>query len=201
MPRHHLKNAEVLVTMDANRREIAGGSVLVENNRILAVGTAAEIAPLLQPGDITIDLSGHVVMPGLVNTHHHMMQCLTRALPAAQDADLFGWLKALYPVWSNLTPEMAKTGALTAMAELILSGCTTSSDHHYLYTDGVRLDDDIEAAREIGLRFHAARGAMSIGESAGGLPPDHVIEREDFILKDTQRLIETFHDASPLAMT
>lgn len=201
MPRHHLKNAEVLVTMDADRREIAGGSVLVENNRILAVGTAEDIAPLLQPGDVTSDLSGHVVMPGLVNTHHHMMQCLTRALPAAQDADLFGWLKALYPVWSNLTPDMAKTGALTAMAELILSGCTTSSDHHYLYTDGVRLDDDIEAAREIGLRFHAARGAMSIGESAGGLPPDHVIEREDFILKDTQRLIETFHDAAPLAMT
>jgi 8-oxoguanine deaminase len=196
-----LRNADVLVTMDDQRHEIADGAVLIEDHVIVAVGTSAEILPLATQRTEILDMRGHVVMPGMVNTHHHMMQCLTRALPAAQDADLFGWLKALYPVWSNLTPEMARIGAKTAMAELILSGCTTSSDHHYLYTDGVRLDDDIQAAQEIGLRFHAARGAMSIGQSQGGLPPDHVVEREDHILRDTHRLIETFHDAHRYAMT
>jgi 8-oxoguanine deaminase len=196
-----LKNADILVTMDATRREIAGGSVLIADHMIIGIGTMPQIEHLLAGPYETIDMSGHAVMPGMVNTHHHMMQSLTRALPTAQNADLFGWLKALYPVWANLTPQMARIGATTAMAELILSGCTTSSDHHYLYTDKVKLDDDIQAAQEIGLRFHAARGGMSIGESAGGLPPDHIIEREDAILKDTQRLIETFHDASRFSMT
>ncbi len=202
MPRRLLlRNADVLVTMDNQRREITDGAILIEDHVIVAVGASSEIAALAPGNTETFDMRGHVVMPGMVNTHHHMMQCLTRALPAAQDADLFGWLKALYPVWANLTPEMARTGAKTAMAELILSGCTTSSDHHYLYTDGVRLDDDIQAAQEIGLRFHAARGSMSIGESLGGLPPDHVVEREDDILRDTQRLIEMFNDSRRHAMT
>ena len=141
-----------------------------------------------------------VALPGLINTHHHMYQSLTRALPGAQDAELFAWLRRLYPVWAGLTPEMIRVSTLTAMAELILSGCTTSSDHLYLYPNGARLDDSIEAAAQIGMRFHAARGSMSLGESQGGLPPDRLVEDEDTILKDTQRLIETWHDPARHAM-
>ena len=141
-----------------------------------------------------------VALPGLINTHHHMYQSLTRALPGAQDAELFAWLRRLYPVWAGLTPEMIRVSTLTAMAELILSGCTTSSDHLYLYPNGARLDDSIEAAAQIGMRFHAARGSMSVGESQGGLPPDRLVEDEDTILKDTQRLIETWHDPARHAM-
>jgi cytosine/adenosine deaminase-related metal-dependent hydrolase len=129
-----------------------------------------------------------------------MYQTLTRALPAAQDADLFGWLRALYPIWARLTPEMIAVSTKTAMAELLLSGCTTTSDHLYIFPNGCRLDDSIEAALEVGMRFHASRGAMSVGESQGGLPPDSVVEAEDAILKDTQRLIETYHDPSRYAM-
>ncbi|KMO12723.1 8-oxoguanine deaminase [Methylobacterium platani] len=192
-----LRNADRVVTMDARRREIEGGFVLAEDNRIVAVG-GPDAAPAT--ADTVIDLAGHVLLPGLVNTHHHMFQSLTRAVPAAQDADLFGWLKALYPIWARLTPEMVRISTLTAMAELILSGCTTSSDHLYLFPNGCRLDDSLEAADEIGLRFHAARGAMSVGESAGGLPPDALVEDEGAILADTRRLIETWHDPAPLAM-
>ncbi|GJD62208.1 8-oxoguanine deaminase [Methylobacterium frigidaeris] len=192
-----LRNAHRLVTMDEARREIDGGFVLVEGNQIVAVG-GPEAVP--EAADTVIDLAGHVLLPGLVNTHHHMYQSLTRAVPGAQDADLFGWLKALYPVWARLTPEMVRVSAQTAMAELMLSGCTTSSDHLYLYPNGCRLDDSIEAADAIGLRFHAARGAMSLGESAGGLPPDALVEGEAAILADTRRLIETWHDPAPRAM-
>lgn len=192
-----LRNADRVVTMDEDRREIAGGFVLVEGRRILAVG-GPDAVP--ETADAVIDLAGHVLVPGLINTHHHMYQSLTRAVPAAQDADLFGWLKALYPIWARLTPEMVRISTKTAMAELMLSGCTTSSDHLYLYPNGCRLDDSIEAADEIGLRFHAARGAMSVGESAGGLPPDALVEDEAAILADTRRLIETWHDPARFAM-
>jgi 8-oxoguanine deaminase len=188
-----LKNATVLVTMDETRREIAGGGVYIEDNRIVAVGSAHELPPT---ADEIIDLKGHVVMPGLVNTHHHMFQSLTRATPGGQDAELFGWLKAHYPIWSRITPEMFHVSAKTAMAELILSGCTTSSDHQYLYVNGATLEQAIEAASDIGIRFHAARGAMSVGESQGGLPPDAIVEKEPAVLKEMQRLIERFHDAS-----
>ncbi len=143
-----------------------------------------------------IDARGHLVMPGLINTHHHMYQSLTRAVPAVQDAELFGWLRGLYPIWAGLTPEMVQVSTQVAMAELLMSGCTTSSDHLYIYPNGVRLDDSIEAAREIGMRFTASRGSMSVGQSQGGLPPDPVVEQESFILKDSQRLIEAWHDAS-----
>ena len=192
-----LRNAARVVTMDADRREVADGFVLIEDNRIVAVG-GPEALP--EGADAVIDLPGHVLMPGLVNTHHHMFQSLTRAVPAAQDADLFGWLKALYPIWARLTPEMVRVSTQVAMAELMLSGCTTSSDHLYLYPNGCRLDDSIEAADEIGLRFHAARGAMSLGESAGGLPPDALVEDEAAILADTRWLIETWHDPARYAM-
>ncbi len=192
-----VKNAEVLVTMDAGRREIARGGLYIEDNRIVAVGTSDTLPA---SADEVLDLTGHVVIPGLVNTHHHMYQSLTRAIPAAQDGELFNWLTNLYPVWANLTPEMIRVSTKTAMAELLLSGCTTSSDHLYIYPNGCKLDDSIEAAAEIGMRFHASRGSMSVGQSQGGLPPDRVVEREDDILKDTQRLIETYHDEGRYAM-
>ncbi|MBO9345669.1 MAG: 8-oxoguanine deaminase [Chloroflexi bacterium] len=192
-----VKNADVLVTMDAERREIARGSLYIEDNRIVAVGST-EALP--STADEVLDLTGHIVLPGLINTHHHMYQTLTRALPAAQDAELFGWLRALYPIWARLTPEMIAVSTKTAMAELLLSGCTTTSDHLYIFPNGCRLDHSIEAALEMGMRFHASRGAMSVGESQGGLPPDSVVEAEDAILKDTQRLIETYHDPSRYAM-
>ncbi len=192
-----IKNARVLVTMDAQRREIADGAVFIRDNVIDSVGTTDDLP---QDADEVIDAAGHVVIPGLVNTHHHMYQSLTRAIPAAQDGELFNWLTNLYPVWANLTGEMVHVSTLTAMAELILSGCTTSSDHLYIYPNDCRLDDSIEAAHTIGMRFHAARGAMSVGRSKGGLPPDSVVEDEAAILKDTQRLIETYHDASRHAM-
>ncbi|VVD79360.1 8-oxoguanine deaminase [Pandoraea pneumonica] len=192
-----VKNAEVVVTMDAGRREIARGGIYVEDNRIVAVGSSDSLPAT---ADEVLDMTGHVVIPGLVNTHHHMYQSLTRAIPAAQDGELFNWLTNLYPVWANLTPEMIRVSTQTAMAELLLSGCTTSSDHLYIYPNGCKLDDSIEAAGEIGMRFHASRGSMSVGQSQGGLPPDRVVEREADILKDTQRLIESYNDAGRYSM-
>lgn len=186
-----LKGATVVATMDDARREIAGGGVLIRGHVVEAVGPAHELPAV---ADEVIDCRGMVVLPGLVNTHHHFFQTLTRAVPAAQDAELFGWLTALYPIWARLTPEMLNVSAQVAIAELMLSGCTTASDHLYLYPNGGRLDDTIEAARTLGLRFHACRGAMSVGESAGGLPPDALVEREDAILADTRRVIEAYHD-------
>ncbi len=192
-----LKNADVLVTMDADRREIPGGGVFIRDGVIEAVGPTAELPAT---ADEVVSLAGCVALPGLVNTHHHMYQTLTRAIPGAQDAELFTWLRTLYPIWAGITPEMIRVSTLTAMAELILSGCTTSSDHLYLYPNGSRLDDSIEAAATIGMRFHAARGSMSVGESQGGLPPDRLVENEDAILKDTQHLIETWHNPARHAM-
>ena len=192
-----VKHADMLVTMDGARRELRDAGLFVEGNRIAAVGPTSEL-----PGsaDEVLDFSGHIVIPGLVNTHHHMFQSLTRAVPAAQNAELFDWLKSLYRMWAHLTPEMIEVSTLTAMAELLLSGCTTSSDHLYLYPNGSRLDDSIAAAARIGMRFHASRGSMSVSEKDGGLPPDTLVENERAILKDTQRLIETYHDAGRYAM-
>ncbi len=192
-----VRNATLLVTLDAQRREIADGALFARDGVIEAVGASAQLPAA---ADEVIDARGQMVIPGLVNTHHHFYQTLTRAVPAAQDAELFTWLKTLYPVWAKLTPEMAYVSTQTAMAELLLSGCTTSSDHLYLFPNGVRLDDTIEAAREIGMRFHAARGAMSVGASKGGLPPDSVVEDEAAILADTQRLIARWHDPKRHAM-
>ena len=192
-----IRHATLLVTMDAQRREIADGAVFARDGVIEAVGPSAQLPAT---ADEMIDARGQVVIPGLVNTHHHFYQTLTRAVPAAQDAELFTWLKTLYPIWARLTPEMAHVSTQTAMAELLLSGCTTSSDHLYLFPNGTRLDDTLEAAAQIGMRFHAARGAMSVGESKGGLPPDAVVEDEAAILADTQRLIERWHDPKRHAM-
>jgi 8-oxoguanine deaminase len=192
-----IRNARILATMDASRREIPNGGLFAEGNRIVAVGATSELP---RTADTVLDLEGHVVVPGLINTHHHMFQSLTRALPGAQDSTLFGWLEALYPIWSRMTPEMLRVSTLVSMAELILSGCTTSSDHQYLFPNGCRLEDSIQSANEIGLRFHASRGSMSVGRSAGGLPPDSLVEKEPHILADTQRLIESFHDPKRFAM-
>lgn len=197
LPTLLIHNADVLVTMDPTRREIPDGGLFIRGPWIEAVGPTRELPPA---ADRRIDARGHVVLPGLVNTHHHMYQSLTRAVPAAQDRELFGWLRTLYPIWARLTPEMIGVSAVVAMAELALSGCTTTSDHLYLYPNGARLDDTIEAARRLALRFHATRGAMSVGESAGGLPPDSLVESEPAILADMQRLVETWHDPTRGAM-
>jgi cytosine/adenosine deaminase-related metal-dependent hydrolase len=185
----------------AQGRELRDASLFVRGNRIAWIGPAGELPPALQAehatrGGETLQAQGHLVTPGLVNTHHHMYQSLTRAIPQVQDAELFGWLRGLYPLWAGLTPEMVWVSTQTAMAELLLSGCTTSSDHLYIYPNGVRLDDCIDAAKHMGMRFVATRGSMSVGQSQGGLPPDRVVEQENFILRDTQRLIEQYHDAS-----
>jgi len=192
-----IRNARVLVTMNEGREEIASGALYIRGKVIEQVGKTEDLP---QEADEVIDASHHVVIPGLINTHHHMYQSLTRAIPSAQNGELFNWLTNLYPIWAGLTPEMIRVSTLTAMAELILSGCTTSSDHLYIYPNQTRLDDSLEAAAQIGMRFHGARGAMSVGQSKGGLPPDRVVEEEPAILKDTQRLIETYHDSQRHAM-
>lgn len=192
-----IQHATCIATMDDAGRELRDTSLLIRGNLIEAIGSAQELVQRAGGNvDEVIDARGHLVMPGMVNTHHHMYQSLTRAIPAVQNAELFSWLRGLYPIWAGLTPEMIRVSTQTAMAELLLSGCTTSSDHLYIYPNGVRLDDSIEAARVIGMRFTATRGSMSVGQSAGGLPPDRVVEKEDTILKDTQRLIEQYHDAA-----
>ncbi|MGB7087788.1 MAG: 8-oxoguanine deaminase [Phormidesmis sp.] len=198
-----VKNIHTLVTMDNARREIRGGALFVRDNRIEQIIDQADTAEsLASSADEILDLGDkHVVLPGLVNTHHHFFQTLTRAVPAAQNCDLFNWLQALYPIWSKLTSNGVYTSAQMAAAELMLSGCTTASDHLYLFPNDCTLDDEIRALQEIGLRFHASRGSMSVGESKGGLPPDTLVESEADILKDSQRLIEQYHDNSRHAMT
>jgi cytosine/adenosine deaminase-related metal-dependent hydrolase len=192
-----LRNIDHLATFDDDRRELRDGALLIRENVIEAVGTTSELAQ--RQADRVIDLRGHVVMPGLVNIHHHMYQNLTRVM--AQDDELFGWLTTLYPIWARLDDDAVGTAGTVAMAELIASGCTTTSDHLYVFPNGCRLDRTIEAAREIGIRFHAARGAMSRGESAGGLPPDSCVEREAEILADAERLIAAYHDNRRHAMS
>lgn len=189
-----IKNATTVVTMDATLSELAQADIRVENGVITEIGTGLETT-----GD-TIDASGYVVTPGLVNTHHHLYQTLTRAVPGGQDALLFGWLQTLYPIWSRFGPDEMFTSAQIGLAELALSGCTLTSDHLYLYPNGSRLDDTIAAAHEIGMRFHPTRGAMSIGESDGGLPPDSLVEDEAAILDDCIRVIDAHHDPRDGAM-
>ncbi len=192
-----IRNARCIATFDdadpTRALEMRDASVFIRGNLIEAIGPAAELP---HTADDVVDARGHLVTPGLINTHHHMFQSLTRAIPAVQDAELFGWLRGLYPIWAGLTPEMVRVSTQVAMAELLLSGCSTSSDHLYIYPNGVRLDDSIEAAQEIGMRFTASRGSMSVGQSQGGLPPDAVVENEEHILRDSRRLIEMYHDAS-----
>jgi len=192
------RHADILVTMDGQRREIADGGLFARDGVIAAVGATADLP---DTADQVLDLRGHIVLPGLINTHHHLYQTLTRAVPAAQNADLFTWLKTLYPIWARLTGEAVYVSALVGLAELVLSGCTTASDHLYLFPNDVTLDEEVRAAQELGMRFHASRGAMSLGESQGGLPPDSVVQDEKAILADCRRVIEAYHDPRPYAMT
>ena len=193
-----LFNISHLVTMDSQHSELQDAAIFIENNKIAWIGKTSEVPKVYRENAQQMNMQGHLVLPGFINTHHHMFQTLTKTV--AQDAELFGWLKTLYPIWSNITPEMIRVSALTAMAELMLSGCTTTSDHLYLFPNGSSLEDEIHAAQDIGIRFHAARGSMSVGESLGGLPPDALVEDEALILKDTQALIEKWHDDAKYSM-
>jgi 8-oxoguanine deaminase len=188
-----VKDAEVLVTMDDERREIPGGGIFVRDNLVEQVGPTADLP---SDADVVLDMSGHIVLPGFVNTHHHLDQTLTRVIPAAQDTNLFPWLRSLYGIWARRTPEATRCSTLVGLAELARSGCTTVFDHSYVFKSGCRVDDQIAAAAEIGVRFHACRGSMSLGESRGGLPPDDCVEEEGAILEDCVRVIEQHHDPS-----
>jgi cytosine/adenosine deaminase-related metal-dependent hydrolase len=192
-----IKGAAAIVTMDPTNPLIEFGSILIRDNIIEGVGSADEFD---NAADTIISATGMVLLPGFINTHHHMYQTLTRALPGAQDQELFDWLRRLYPVWGEMTNEAVYISAMVGMAEMILSGCTTTTDHLYLFPNDCRLESTIQAATELGMRFHPTRGSMSLGESKGGLPPDHVVQDEDEILKDTQRIIEKYHDPSDHSM-
>jgi cytosine/adenosine deaminase-related metal-dependent hydrolase len=192
-----VKNAALVVTMDVALGDIPDGAIFCQDGVIQHIGPASALP---HTADEVLDLANHIVIPGLVNTHHHLFQNLTRVVPAAQNAPLFDWLRVLFPIWGRMGPEHVYVSALVGLAEMALTGCTTSSDHLYMFPNGARLDDEIRAAQEIGLRFHAARGAMSIGESQGGLPPDYLVEREDAILKDTIRVLEQHHDPARYSM-
>ena len=189
-----IRGADYLITMDDTRRELAGADMLLRD------GVIAEIGQGLRTEGEIVEAKGCVVTPGLVNTHHHLYQSMTRAVPGAQDALLFGWLQRLYPIWARMGPEHMFVSAQIGLAELALSGCSLSSDHLYLYPNGVRLEDTIHAAAELGLRFHPTRGSMSIGESDGGLPPDALVEREAAILEDCIRVVDAFHDPAEGSM-
>jgi len=192
-----VRHAQLLVTMNDHRQEILDGGLFIRDGFIEQVGPTAALPA---DADEVLDLSGHLVMPGMVNTHHHFYQTLTRAVPAAQNANLFNWLKTLYPIWARMTPEDIRISTRAALSELALSGCTTASDHLYLFPNGSKLDDEIEAAAAVGIRLHASRGSMSLGESKGGLPPDSVVDSEEDILADSERLILKYHDPKPGAM-
>lgn len=200
MPTTLIQHADTIVTMDATRREIKDGAIFIRDNVIEWVGTANQLPLDALAADTGINARGKIVLPGFVNTHHHFYQTLTRVIPAAQNAVLFDWLRTLYPIWAELQPDDVRISTQLALLELLLSGCTTSSDHHYLWPNGSRLDDQFEAATALGVRFHGARGSMSLGESKGGLPPDRVVEEEDAILRDCRRVIEAYHDPQRYAM-
>ncbi|HEX6777709.1 MAG TPA: 8-oxoguanine deaminase [Ktedonobacterales bacterium] len=192
-----IKHAARIVSMDDAETVWTDGAIYVIDNEIKQIGPTDALP---QQADQVIDARNMLILPGLVNTHHHFYQTLTRNLPAAQDSNLFNWLRTHYPIWAGLTPEAISVSTRTAIAELMLSGCTTSSDHCYIWPNGAHLENQIEAAAEMGFRFHAARGSMSVGESKGGLPPDSVVEDEEAILRDSQRVIERYHDPKRFAM-
>jgi cytosine/adenosine deaminase-related metal-dependent hydrolase len=192
-----INHAARIETFDERDGSICDGSIFVRDGVIEAIGPAAD----LPAAERVVDARGCIVMPGLVNTHHHFLQTLTRAVPRAQNVELFDWLQVLYPIWARITPEAMRSATAIACAELLLSGCTTASDHTYVWPNGCRIEDQIEVVREIGLRYHAGRGSISIGQSQGGAPPDACVESEPAILVETQRAIERHHDAARFAMT
>jgi len=191
------KNATIVVTMDGTRRELRDAGLFARDGFIEQVASTDELPT---SADTVLDLRGQILLPGLVNCHHHLDQVLTRNLPVAQNINLFRWLQALYSIWSNRTPEASRTTTIIGLAELARSGCTTAFDHTYIFQNGCKLDDQIHAARELGVRFVAARGSMSLGQSKGGLPPDDCVEAEDAILADSLRLIQQYHNPDPGSM-
>ncbi|MFN8655885.1 MAG: 8-oxoguanine deaminase [Candidatus Obscuribacterales bacterium] len=193
-----VKNAAILVTMDKTRREIKDGGMFIEGGVIKQVDTTDKLP---QTADTVIDMKGQLVLPGLVNTHHHLYQHLTRVAPGAQNGNVWNWLKVLYMMWARMTPESERLATQVGMAEMALSGCTTLFDHQYVFPNGCKIDNAIEVGKEIGMRFHASRGSMSLGQSKGGLPPDSCVETESAILDDCQRVIDKYHDMKPGAMT
>ena len=199
-----IDHADVLVTMDEERREIKNGALLIRDNVIEMLGTSTELHQWLQTMGLQVDrqveASGCVVVPGLVNCHHHLYQTLTRSIGTGEGKSLFDWLTTLYPIWGQMDAEAVYVSARLGLVELLLSGATTVADHLYLFPNGARLDDEIRAAHELGVRFHPTRGSMSLGQSKGGLPPDSVCEDEDDILADCERVIARFHDPEPLSM-
>ncbi len=202
MARILLKNSILVFTADAKLGEIRDADVLVDGPRIAGIGKDLDY----DVGDIdeVIDCSSKIIIPGMVNTHHHLYQVLTRVLPAVQDAKLFDWLVYLYDIWKHLSAQDLRAAALAGLGELLLSGCTTCADHHYLcpqVAGGDLFEAEAQAASDLGIRLTMTRGSMSLGRSKGGLPPDSVIQDEDFILNDCQRVIEQFHDPNPLSMT
>jgi len=190
-----LHNIDTLATFNQERRVLKNAWLLIRDDAIEALGSGDE-----PQAEQRIDLSGHVVLPGLINTHHHLFQSLLRNLPPLQDVSLFNWLRVLYLLMSEVRDEDQYVASMVNHAELLLSGCTTNADHSYIKVNDMQHDTGIKAAQDIGIRFHLVRGGMSIGESKGGLPPDHIVEDEDDILADTERLIKTYHDPSPRAM-
>ena len=195
-----LINLAVVATMDDEGREFSPGAIRFRDGWIEAVGSLRDAFPKEPERARVIDLSGHALLPGLVNTHHHLYQTLTRAVPAVQDVPLFDWLRGLYPLWARLDSEAVHTATMTGLAELALSGCTTAADHQYLFPNDSAIDDQFRAAEQVGIRFHASRGSMSLGESDGGLPPDSVVESEEAILEDCERAAALFHDPEPGSM-
>jgi len=193
-----VKNALVLVTMDKNRREIKDGGMYIEDGLIKQVDSSDKLP---KSAEVELDMKGQLVLPGLINTHQHLYQHLTRVAPACQDGNVWNWLKVLYPMWARMTPESEMLAVQVGLAELALSGCTTVFDHQYVFPNGCKIDDAIGVAREMGIRFHASRGSMSLGQSKGGLPPDSCVENESAILSDCQRVIDRYHDISAGAMT
>jgi cytosine/adenosine deaminase-related metal-dependent hydrolase len=191
-----IKNADLIISMDDVRRVLNNYDILISDGQIQKVEKNIRLNGL----EKVIDAAGCLVTPGLVNTHHHLFQSLTKAVPGGQNALLFGWLKTLYPIWSLFGPEEIRISTILGLSELALSGCTMSSDHLYLFPNGATLDDTIFAAQEVGLRFYPTRGSMSIGESLGGLPPDSLVEKEQDIINDCIRLIDKFNDTSPASM-
>ena len=193
-----VKNAEVLVTMDKDRREIKNGGMYIEDGVIKQVDSTDKLP---KTAEYVIDMKGHVVLPGLVNTHHHLYQHLTRVAPACQDGNVWNWLKVLYPMWAKMTPDSERLAVQVGLAEMALSGTTTVFDHQYVFPNGCKIDDAIGVAKDMGIRFHASRGSMSLGQSKGGLPPDSCVETESNILSDCQRVIDKYHDMNPGSMS
>ena len=191
-----IKNADLVISMDEGRRILTDHDIVISQGEIQKV----EKNTRLKGGEEIIDGAGCLVTPGLVNTHHHLFQSLTKAVPGGQNALLFGWLQTLYPIWSRFGPEEIRISTILGLSELALSGCTMSSDHLYLFPNGITLDDTIHAAYEVGLRFYPTRGSMSIGESLGGLPPDNLVEKEKDIIKDCIRVVDKFNDINPSSM-